>query len=239
MSSRKRARAAGSGGRSRKRGKREYFRAKRRSPYAGVVARSMGALKKSPFEPVKYVTLRYSQLVTLDAGAGTMAYTVFRANSLVDPDYSGTGHQPLGRDELASVYRNYSVYEATITAEFADVGYSYVCALGLNNSPVTTPPATASAAIESFQYTTKSSSYRNTNNTVVSHKYNAANWHGDKNIVDDPQQVAGMESSPANSEAFYVGVGSFDQSTDLPAVQAMVTITYKCKLTVPIQLVQS
>lgn len=39
---------------------------------------------------------------------------MFRLNSLYDPDYTGTGHQPLGFDQWASVYDKYYVRRARI-----------------------------------------------------------------------------------------------------------------------------
>lgn len=40
---------------------------------------------------------------------GSAASQVFRTNSIFDPDFTGTGHQPLGRDLWASMYDYYCV----------------------------------------------------------------------------------------------------------------------------------
>jgi len=39
----------------------------------------------------------------------------FMVNSLYDPNYSGTGHQPSGFDALAALYKHYIVLKATVT----------------------------------------------------------------------------------------------------------------------------
>ncbi len=54
-------------------------------------------------------TLRYVDSVKLTNTTGALAEYDFRANSIYDPDYSGVGHQPLGRDQFANIYNYYVV----------------------------------------------------------------------------------------------------------------------------------
>lgn len=62
--------------------------------------------------------LQYSDVVQLQASAGTPGLWQFRMNSLFDPDFTGTGHQPKWFDQLAAVYFRYRVKGAKITAKF-------------------------------------------------------------------------------------------------------------------------
>lgn len=62
--------------------------------------------------------LHYCDVVQLAASAGAPGIYQFRMNSLFDPDYTGTGHQPQWFDQLAAVYATYRVYAAKITATF-------------------------------------------------------------------------------------------------------------------------
>jgi hypothetical protein len=60
--------------------------------------------------------LRYVDAVTLTSTSGGQAYYQFRANSLFDPDLSGSGHQPRGYDQLCSSsgpYQTYRVHGCT------------------------------------------------------------------------------------------------------------------------------
>lgn len=60
--------------------------------------------------------LRYVDFLTLDS-PGTLVpdIHVYRANSLTDPDFTGSGHQPKGFDEIMKLYRHYTVIGSKIT----------------------------------------------------------------------------------------------------------------------------
>ncbi len=71
--------------------------------------------------PDKYICkLRYSDTKDL-AGAGIQQH-VYRSNSLFDPDLTGTGHQPMGFDELAAFYNFYTVNAFKVRATFINEG---------------------------------------------------------------------------------------------------------------------
>ena len=71
--------------------------------------------------PDRFITsLNYSELHAMTtAGVGVPVQQLYRANSLFDPNLSGIGHQPLGHDELATLYTKYTVtgisYRVTFT----------------------------------------------------------------------------------------------------------------------------
>lgn len=66
----------------------------------------------------KMVRLRYCDIVALDPTAGGIAARVFRANSLFDPDFTGTGHQPLGFDQLMVYYNHFHVIGSKIKVDY-------------------------------------------------------------------------------------------------------------------------
>jgi hypothetical protein len=55
------------------------------------------------------VKLRYTSTYSHTHTTGTMQSWAFRGNSVYDPDYTYTGHQPVGFDELAAFYDYYRV----------------------------------------------------------------------------------------------------------------------------------
>lgn len=50
---------------------------------------------------------------------------VFRMNSIFDPDFTGTGHQPLWHDTYSTIYETYRVLGSQMTITFAPSVYSY------------------------------------------------------------------------------------------------------------------
>lgn len=103
---RKRRRGISLSTRRRKRFKRRSYRKYKR--YSGWT-RALGA-----FPQRKTVAIRYVQDLTLDAGNNSSAVNVFRVNSVYDPDYTGTGHQPMFHDVYSNIYEKYHVNYATI-----------------------------------------------------------------------------------------------------------------------------
>lgn len=74
-----------------------------------------GRILTAGFPTKKTVKLRYCQEISLTITSGYMAYHGFRLNSLFDPDYTSTGHQPLGFDQWAAIYDKYCVTRAAIS----------------------------------------------------------------------------------------------------------------------------
>jgi len=58
--------------------------------------------------------LRYSTTFQLTCTAGAVASYVFRANDLFDPDFTSTGHQPMGFDQMMLSYNHFVVAAARI-----------------------------------------------------------------------------------------------------------------------------
>lgn len=81
----------------------------------------------SNFPQNAVVKLRYSGAIVLLPNAGDRYNWVWRVNGLYDCDITGTGHQPLGYDQLSAIWTTYQVTGCKFKA---------VCV------PVNTPPET-------------------------------------------------------------------------------------------------
>jgi len=70
----------------------------------------------NPFPNTKLVRHKYVDGFSMPAagGPGLASVYQFRANCVVDPDLTGTGHQPLFRDEMAAQYKFYTVLSSRI-----------------------------------------------------------------------------------------------------------------------------
>lgn len=80
------------------------------------------ALVVEPWMPVFPATirkrLRYADTFTLTSTAGVVTSYVLRANDLFDPDFTGTGHQPMGFDQLMLWFNHFCVIRAKLTCIF-------------------------------------------------------------------------------------------------------------------------
>lgn len=64
------------------------------------------------------VVLKYAEDINVTVNGSIGANYLFRCNSLFDPNQSGVGHQPMGRDQYAGFYKRYVVIGAKITVRF-------------------------------------------------------------------------------------------------------------------------
>lgn len=69
--------------------------------------------------PKMYVTsLRYCETVNLTSSLDAPAVYSWRPDGLYDPNYTGTGHQPLYFDQLMALYFEYGVLSCKATSTF-------------------------------------------------------------------------------------------------------------------------
>lgn len=78
-------------------------------------------------------TLRYYEKnLGINPGlSGILASYTFSANGLYDPNITGTGHQPMGFDQLMQFYNHYTVIGSRIKATFVNVDSTYDCIVGI------------------------------------------------------------------------------------------------------------
>ena len=71
-----------------------------------------------PMPKSKMLRFKYIDNISLNTATGVPTQHFFRANSLYDPDYTGTGHQPHGTDEMGLFFNHYTVISSKITVKF-------------------------------------------------------------------------------------------------------------------------
>lgn len=74
------------------------------------------------FPPRTHKMLRYHDNITLASTAGALSAYVFRANDCFDPNFTGTGHQPMGLDQMLVFYNHFCVDTCRITVNAANTG---------------------------------------------------------------------------------------------------------------------
>ncbi len=106
----------------------------------------------SPIAPRLVTQLAYADIVRLGITTGIQTEQIFRLNSPYDPDFSGSGHQAKGFDQLAAMYNRYRVYKTSYDIWFTVTGTAdqpALCVTFPSNSSVTTTDA--NSTVENWQ----------------------------------------------------------------------------------------
>lgn len=99
------------------------------------------------FENIATRKLRYATTVQVVSAGGALSTYVFTLSGLYDPDISGTGHQPMGFDQIMQFYEHYHVLHASVHVTFRNNSAANgFCALKV--APDTAAPADYDSMIE-------------------------------------------------------------------------------------------
>ena len=90
------------------------------------------------------MSMRYTELLQLADAVTGLAYNVYNANGIWDPNFSATGHQPMGYDQWSTLYKTYRVKKCTIKAECANNQSTVPCLFIIAPSETTALLANAS-----------------------------------------------------------------------------------------------
>jgi len=176
--------------------------------------------------PTLVMGCKYSDLVTWDLAAIALGTYTFSANGLYDVDISGTGHQPLGFDQLMAMYNRYTVIVSDITCKFnsddTQTSTSYWFCLRKITSNET--PTSFAEAVE-----TPSSNWGGYNVAsgplILKQKFNRRLDHPGVTYSDDFEFGTGAQN-PTNA-TFYQIVGQGSGSSNPGIVQMYCEIKYK------------
>jgi len=222
------------------------FRKKRRSTPKSQFSKMRMRLPLGGFPQRLTVRLKYVQIKTYDAAAGSFSMNSFRANSLHDPDATGVGHQPSNYDRLSEIYDRYTViasqcknYLVHTTNTNVTPG-QVVCLLTEAGTDVST--AHASGGIENvLEQPRVARSIRNNgivnaagvNLRGVGQTFTAAKFFGVKNVVGENPYSTGVGTNPAEGAFFEVAYLSGDDTNDPGSVTIRTEIEYIAVMTEP------
>jgi len=185
----------------------------------------------NPFPYYRVVKHKYVEQFSLPAaaGAGLVRSYVFHANSTWDPNYTGTGHQPLYRDEMAAMYKYYIVVASSIKVTFAQTDttqqvYGIICTqdTSLFNDPT----------LLSEQYGYRKNALNSNMNypLVLRATFDARKKNNTdlKSLMADSDQLTAPGSSPDTKVGYlyHIWSGPQDPAVTLTAQKCMVEITY-------------
>lgn len=222
-------------------GKSAYLKAAKAMAVHVVPRPMVGASSRvyaGPLPATCKTRLTYQTTLSLNAGAGAWLSNIFAANGIFDPDITGVGHQPRGRDEMTALYNHNYVTAAYITCRYVGEANGNVIVWGVAVRDDATPFATVNdfAEYRNSKYKCAKTTIT-TNEMVITQKVIPHKFLGIKTWDDD----ALRGTSAANpSEMVYFHVGCADAFGGDPGAASIdVHITYYVTFTEPKPLTQS
>jgi len=198
----------------------------------------------SAFPRKARATMKYVESFSIDPAAGSLGTTVYRANSVYDPDYTGAGHQPLGFDQMAGLYAHYRVLRSTIKITLQPTAFPASSTphcffvgvfLSASYAPVS-PDWNHLAEQPLCSYKIVNNDYRTESLTKVSSTYDVAKFFGNRS----PDNVgAAVSTNPDDCAYFIVAVQDCSESQDLPVCTGVAEITYLTEFFEPEEIGQS
>lgn len=186
-------------------------------------------------------TLRYVDTVSLGIYGVSPAGYVFSANGCYDPDITGTGHQPLGFDQLMVFFNHYTVLRSRIKVTWFN---------SANNDPATGAIAVqrSSSVLSSFQRVLECGDavYAPIGGVMgaggplaasLKHGVDVANFQSIPNVLND-DTLRGTAAANPSAPIFYVLYVKGLSTSDV-AIAADVQIDYDVMFTEPLQPAQS
>lgn len=208
-----------------------------------LVAESMNDITHTPLLPLSmFGKLPYCETINyVTAGAvGAASAYVFSANGLYDPNITGTGHQPMGFDQLMLFYEHYTVTKVKATVNFQNTDVDDNVFVGLLLAPDATIETNASKLVENGLLVQKHllpySNYGSACSLSISADISKIN--GKKDVKTEDDFRGDVSANPV--EQTYLHVFAYAPFTvNTVAVAFEVILEYEAIFTEPRKMIQS
>lgn len=197
------------------------------------------------FPSSKSVKMRYVDSIQLNPGAASVANYQFRANSIFDPDLTGTGHQPLGHDEWQLFYNHYVVTSAKITVQVMATtsNSSSMNSYGIYLSDDATVPSTTPEELMEQGKGTYWVQMDHVNSGISTKRhslvYGARSFFNLTDVKDNVDRIGAAFGANPTELAFFNVWGADLAGGDPGVSQVLVTIEYNVAFSEPKSLNQS
>jgi len=204
------------------------------------IARSKPSIarKVTPFNDQLKCHMTYHEINFINAPSLTTAGAyVYSANGLFDPNVTGTGHQPMGFDQLMPMYDHYTVMGAKITVNWDNAsGVGIFGAIQISDSP--TPLTAPGQIVENgvITYGTITSSVQNKCQMVAT--VGIEKFMGRPGILTEDDFRGSVAANPVEQVYFIIYAWQVAGLSSVP-VNFDVLIEYAVTLTEPKRLTQS
>lgn len=205
--------------------KRRFLRRRRRFRRYRVSPRN------SLFTQSRKVNLKYCETLKI-AGAVSNVFNryVFRANSIYDPNYTGAGHQPLGRDIYAELYDQYMVIGSKIIVTATVQDNTPPMMVGIFRTDDFGDPGVGKSTLmeqPNFRYKICSDAMPV---RLISHTFSKRKMFRN---TDNTSLTSSMASNPTEQVFYQILTMNQVQDNAQTDIQLDVTIYYTCILTEP------
>lgn len=219
--------------------KRAFRSRKRSAPRPKVLARSANQVG-FPMPKLVITSHKYVAQVQINPGAGVTGSYLFRANDLYDPDYTGTGHQPLGFDQMMVFYDHFKVLGSSIRVAYTPTGTASIVGLGIVDQ--TGFSGTSEALMEQRGFKWRSMAAAGSEGAVVmSKKVDLPKYFGQsfRGYMAENKYEGSGSASPTEDVFWQLFVGPANGSDDIPSTYVNVEIHYRVAYYEPKYLPQS
>jgi len=194
-----------------------YVVKKKRSQLARVPTQVY--FKKQALPKQLFNTVRYVDWFTFNFTSGLGTY-VFSANSLFDPNTTGTGHQPLVFDQLAALYNHYTVLKSRLKATFNTI-IPFILTIKLDDDA--TPSSNAPVALEQPNCRGGLFYAPGTGMPVIRHSFDAAKTFGPNPMAQEDLQGS-SGASPADGQFYQIQV--YEPQLTSGSIQVLVELDF-------------
>lgn len=173
----------------------------------------------------------YVERITMNAGSGgTAGVYNFSCNSMFDPNRTGVGHQPLGFDQLMTMYDHFVVTRAELSATFLSPSPTtslgqQICSIGI--SDVIESPANIETILErgNVKFGLLGGQEGSGSQVTLHHSVDVGKFLGRKSPLSDPDLKGSASANPAEECYFQLAVaapGTGDPNT----LDVLVSVVY-------------
>lgn len=186
------------------------------------------------------VKQRYNEVVSVTSTVGGLGTYVYRANSCFDPNLTGTGHQPMGFDQMSALYNHYTVIKSKIAVNVMDAAAvsttSSICGVHLSDD-TSTPYSNHAGYIEAQKGSWQTRLLRSTTSAPLRTSFDAAQFFDVKDVKDNESLGAAVNANPTEQADYIVWYQTLDSTTNTAVLN--VVIDYWVEFSEPADLGQS
>jgi len=208
-------------------------------PKLARLTRQVVSIGRGPVAKETIVWLRYN---AYHENSSSSLDQIYRLNSIFDPDLTGTGHQPLGRDQYATFYNRYRVTDVIITLRASvdiSLGNQVYKVITVADNSIT--PYTDHLTMSEQQGSTVHLLNPASGAIFIKRRYHLANIAGvDKKGYSDDRFQSLFSTNPSENIMFHVGTCNNNGSGPANAtIKYTITLDMRTELFDPLPIAQS